>query len=102
MPESNWDLTPFFSALGAEDYTHFRRELAQDVAKLQQPAAGLQASNLVGWCALLEKLEEVSSRGVHLSSYLGCRNAADSRDQEVQRVLASAAAARTELRRSTC
>ena len=106
LPESgarevgDWDLTPYFEEFDGAQYRSFRGELASDCATLQSEALALgeiNAANRKAWCALLVRLEEVHARSNHLAGYLSCRGAADSRDQEVQREAASAAAQRAEL-----
>jgi oligoendopeptidase F len=92
----DWDMTPYFDEFDGPSYRSFRETLATDVARLQQDALALDAINeesLAGWTALLVRLEEVSARAGHLAGYLGCLGAADSRNEEIARENASAAAA---------
>jgi oligoendopeptidase F len=96
----DWDLTPYFEEYGGAQYRSFRDDLASDTADLLAEALRLEtieAENLQEWRDLLARLEQVHSRSNHLAGYLGCCGAADSRDQDVQRETASAAAARAEL-----
>ena len=96
----NWDMTPYFAELGGPEYCRFRIGLAEDVAALQRELAQLgriEDGNLSDWAGLLVRLESATARSGHLAGYLGCRGAADSRDEQVQSETASATAARVEL-----
>jgi len=95
--QPDWDMTPYFDAFDGADYRRFRETLARDVAALQSEAQQLGAvaqHSLASWVDLLVRLENLSSRTGHLSSYLGCLSAADSKNEAILRENASAAAAR--------
>jgi len=101
--EADWDMTPYFPEFDGESYREFRRRLESDIASLLREALQLGQlldENLEAWTELLTRLEDVTSRGSHLASYLGCLGAADSRDEAVQRETASAVATRAELEKS--
>jgi len=84
---ANWDMSPYFSSVEGEDYRAFRGALARDMSVLASEfpsAPKLQIASCDVWSALLLKLEDAGSRAGHLSSYLGCLGAADSRDETVK------------------
>jgi oligoendopeptidase F len=83
----DWDLTPYFSALGADDYQVFRDDLLSDLDGLQRRVADLPAvaDSVSGWAEFLSDLEAVMARYRHLSSFLGCWTAADATDALGQR-----------------
>ena len=98
--EADWDLTPYFPEFEGAEYRRFRDTLASDSADLLARTLSLSEindGNLAAWGGLLAELEKLHARSNHLAGYLGCRGAADSRDQAVQRETSSAAAARAEL-----
>lgn len=86
MASADWDLSAYFSGLGAGDYVAFRDQLAADLRALQRPgvARPLDAGRLVA-------IEDADARLGHLSSYLSCSGAADARDEQVQRETAALA-----------
>ncbi len=57
----------------------------------------IEHGQLPVWIDLLQKLEEITARTGHLSSYLGCMGAADAGNETIQRETAAAKAARAEL-----
>ena len=89
----DWDLTPYFSGLGADDYRTFRAELERDLAALLARAEALPGpASGPAWVELLVDVEEATVRYWHVSSFLGCTTAADSADELGQREDASFAA----------
>ena len=97
---ADWDMTPYFSAHGGDDYQHFVEALAADRSALTADllaAPALKADTVPLWGELLTRLEDLATRSSHLSSYLGCLGAADARDEKVKRDAARLAAARAEL-----
>ena len=93
------DMTPYFDEFDGDAYRAFRRELAADVASLQQESrelGAITAESLHAWVSLLSRLEDLTSRTNHLGGYLGCLSAADTRNEAITRENASAAAARAE------
>ncbi len=97
---ADWDMSPYFSGVGKDDYNHFCQALASDMEELANalPAApALDATSCNAWAELLVRLEDTSNRAGHLSSYLGCLGAADSRDANVKRESASLATTMAEL-----
>src|SRR5688572_30812438 len=95
----NWDLTPFFSDLGAPDYVDFRARLGADAAALRDRATALPAlaEAPAAWVDALLALEDVGTRLRHIGSYLGCRTAADASDEAAGRDSAGLDAVRTDL-----
>ena len=96
----DWDMSPYFPEIDGEAYQSFRHTLDSDVQHLLQQAqtlGELSQESLPDWIALLQKLEEISARTGHLSSYLGCMGAADSHNEIIQRETAAAKAARADL-----
>ena len=78
MPTADWDLTSYFSALGADDYVQFRDSLAASTAALRERAETLAPdADAAQWATLVCDLEAVSSRLGHIASYLDCVCAAD-------------------------
>ena len=95
----SWDLTPFFASFDGEAYRAFRTQLAADLVTLLseiRTLGGLTRERIGAWAALLVRLEDATARSAHLASYLGCLYAADSRDEDVARAIASAGVARAE------
>jgi len=84
----DWDLTPYFSALGADDFVSFRDALSQDVTSLAAQASALPTlapGTATEWATLLADLEQVSVRFGHIRSYLSCVGSANSADENAQR-----------------
>jgi oligoendopeptidase F len=94
----DWDLTPYFPSFDGPEYRAFRDALEAEVAALAAELAGLGAlgATRAGWVAALRRLEDLAGRSAHLSSYLSCLGAADSRDESVQRETARATRLRAE------
>ena len=91
---ADWDMSPYFSGIDEDDYKAFCATLLSDIKALasELPSAPpLEASSGETWSSLLMRLEDASARAEHLSSYLGCLGAADSRDATVKRESASLA-----------
>lgn len=88
---ADWDLTPFFSELGAPDYAAFRARVAEDVPALRRRAKALAplevgaVATIEAWTAVLLETEDVSARLRHLESYLACIGAADAQNELAQR-----------------
>ena len=64
----DWDLTPYFSALGADDYEVFRDDLLCDLDGLQRRVADLPAvaDSVSGWAEFLGKLARSRVGCVHM------------------------------------
>ena len=95
-----WDMSPYFPEMDGGAYRAFRHTLDADVQALLQHVGRLERiehEQLPVWIDLLQKLEEITARTGHLSSYLGCMGAADAGNETIQRETASAKAARAEL-----
>ena len=94
--EPDWDLRPYFTALGADDYTRFRAQLERDLGELETRVRALGAPDALrderaAWVALLLDVEDAEARFGHLASFLGCFCAANSADEAGQREEASLA-----------
>lgn len=90
-----WDLTAYFPSLEGPEYRAFKDALKADIAAAQARASGLATlpaalpapgaeAALTAWAAAQHLLEDLSARLAHLSSYLGCRGAANAADEAVQ------------------
>lgn len=98
----DWDLTQYFSALGASDYVAFRARVSEDVPALRRRAeelppiaVGARAA-FEAWTAVLLDVEDVTARLRHLESYLGCVGAADAQNEQAQRESAALASLEAE------
>jgi oligoendopeptidase F len=99
-PAPDWDLGSYFEGLGAPDYLAFRGQLAESIPRLVAritELAPLAATDFDAWAALLADVEASAARLRHLSSYLACMSAADSRDAIAQRDVAGLARMRAEM-----
>ncbi|MDD9934981.1 MAG: M3 family oligoendopeptidase [Myxococcales bacterium] len=101
--QPDWDMTPFFSELGAEDYVVYKREVLKEVERRRttlEALGPLGAETRAAWAEALCALEELQRRFGHLRTYLGCLSAADSGDEAIQRETASLGPARAELQKA--
>ncbi|MFZ0614647.1 MAG: M3 family metallopeptidase [Desulfobacterales bacterium] len=83
---TTWDLSPYFSEFDGPQMRAFKAELDRDIEQLKASSSGLatfDAKTLEQWEALILTAEDVYRRLGHLSSYLGCLEAADARDEAV-------------------
>lgn len=106
LPQT-WDLTSYFPAFDGPEYRDFRAALRRDIAATLQRAAALAPlpaeaeaaadAGLDDWAAIFGSYEDLSARGAHLASYLGCLGAANAADEAVQAEEAALALARAEL-----
>ncbi|MFZ0131798.1 MAG: M3 family metallopeptidase [Desulfobacterales bacterium] len=90
-----WDLSPYFPEFDGPQMRAFKGDLDRDIEHLKASSAGLAAlgaETLEQWEALILTAEDVYRRLGHLSSYLGCLEAADAHDEAVS--LAQAALVR--------
>jgi oligoendopeptidase F len=88
-PQPDWDLTPFFSDVGAEDYLAFEAELEKDLAAVKGALAELPPPSpvneaLPAWIDFLLMVEDTARRLGHLSTYLACRVSAESKNEKAQ------------------
>lgn len=82
---ANWDLSAFFESLGSEAYLACLHDLERRAASLRDRArvlGPLESARLAAWTQLLLDLEEASARMGHLATYVCCRRAEDTRDEE--------------------
>ena len=96
----DWDLSPYFDAFESETYREFVATIRSDVDELTEEAAGLaslDSGSSDKWLAFLVRLEKLTERNGHLSSYLGCRAAADTRDEAIQLATAAQASERARI-----
>ena len=96
----DWDMSPYFPEMDGNVYRTFRHTLDADVSVLLKHVRRLgkiEHAQLPVWIDLLQKLEEITARTGHLSSYLGCMGAADAGNETIQGETAAAKAARAEL-----
>lgn len=104
LPQT-WDLTSYFPAFDGPAYREFRAALRRDIAAALKRATALEplpadaAADAVvnDWGAIFAAWEDLSARGAHLASYLGCLGAANAADEAVQAEEAALAQDRAEL-----
>ena len=82
----DWDMSAYFPEFGGPDYRAFRERLAGDIADLQEVVATLAPMDEApeAWASFAARLEDLFARHRHLGSYLGCLQAADANDCEVE------------------
>lgn len=81
----NWDLTSYFSEFNGTDMRKFKIALEKDIRACLKKAGGLKSlskKNAPDWEAVFLKSENIVSRLGHISSYVGCLCAADSRNED--------------------
>lgn len=81
-----WDLSHYFPEFDGPQMRAFKDEMDRDIERLKTSSSELVAfsrETLDQWEALILKAEDVYSRLGHLSSYLGCLEAADARNEAV-------------------
>ena len=81
-----WDLGRYFPEFDGPQMRAFKDEMDRDIERLKTSSSELVAfsrETLDQWEALILKAEDVYSRLGHLSSYLGCLEAADARNEAV-------------------
>ena len=86
--QMNWDLKSYFPAFDGAEMKNFKEELQQDIAALQEKAAGLAAldqTNTAQWEEVILDYEGALERFSHLGSYVGCLSSADARSEDYKR-----------------
>jgi len=86
--QMNWDLKSYFPAFDGAEMKSFKEELQQDIAALQEKAAGLAAldqTNAAQWEEVILDYEGALERFSHLGSYVGCLSSADARSEDYKR-----------------
>ncbi|RJQ56460.1 MAG: M3 family oligoendopeptidase [Desulfobacteraceae bacterium] len=92
--QMDWDLTSYFPSFDGPEYRAHRDALEQALPKFGEKAASLgalsgenmdQMGQMGQWEALLLERERLIEDYSHLSSYIGCLNAADSRNESYKR-----------------
>jgi oligoendopeptidase F len=79
-------LSPYFPEFDGPQMRAFKFALDRDIERLKTSSSELTAfsgETLDQWEALILKAEDVYSRLGHLSSYLGCLEAADAHNEAV-------------------
>jgi len=89
-----WDLTSYFPEFEGPEMVEFRRKLEQDLTRLMSEAerlAPLSEETAAAWEKILLASEDLMRRVGHLSSYIGCLNAAHADQEQYARARASLA-----------
>lgn len=101
MTTADWDLSPYFSELGADDYVSFRDSLAASSAAVRERAEAMAPdASASDWAKLICDLEDASTRLGHIGSYLGCVCAADAANEMGNREYAGLGKIDAELEKS--
>lgn len=98
-PQADWDMSPYFSGVGLEDYADFKRALLDDLESLSGRAGAVVPGAVEPLRDVLLRLEDVERRMDHLSSYLGCTASADARDEATRAELAALSGQRAHLQK---
>lgn len=80
----DWDLTSYFPAFNGPEMRRFKEDLQVDIASLQKEATALPSldhESQAEWEKVFLKNEDLLRRLSHLSSYIGCLVAADTRNE---------------------
>ncbi|MBN1901899.1 M3 family oligoendopeptidase [Candidatus Sumerlaeota bacterium] len=84
----NWDLTSFFPEFDGTEMKKFKIALEKDINSFLKKARSLKplsGKNEPDWEKVFLKSENIVSRLGHVSSYVGCLCAADSRNEDYLR-----------------
>jgi oligoendopeptidase F len=96
----SWDLTSYFPEFKGPEMTAFKDALGREIALLRSRAvslAGLSSETEGDWEKVLINYEDLQRRLSHLSSYIGCLAAADSRNEAYLEESSSLARMRAEV-----
>ncbi len=80
----DWDLTSYFPDFNGPEIKRFKKDLQNDIASLQKVATALPSldyESQTEWEKVFLKNEDILRRLSHLSSYIGCLVAADTRNE---------------------
>ncbi len=80
----NWDLTSYFPEFNGPEMNEFKERLRKDISSLRERATvlmPLDTSTEAEWEEIFIENEDIQMRLSHLSSYVGCLAAADSRNE---------------------
>jgi oligoendopeptidase F len=82
-----WDLSSYFPTFDGPEHRSFVEKLEADAAKLledaiETPALGADTEDR--WADLVARIEELTARAGHLSSYVSCLSSADAEDERYQ------------------
>ena len=80
----NWDLTSYFPEFNGPEMNEFKETLRKDITSLREKATvlmPLDTSTEAEWEEIFVENEDIQVRLSHLSSYVGCLAAADSRNE---------------------
>ncbi len=92
LPQT-WDLTSYFPTFAGPEFAAFKGAFRSDLAGALAQAEALPevksadatgAAARAAWAGLFAAYEDLSARGAHLVSYLGCLSAANAADEAVQ------------------
>ena len=100
--QADWDLTPYFSGVGRYDFQSYIESLKKDLKTLRNAADNanaLEKEHVDEWAETFCQVEDLHMRFGHLSSYLGCAGAADSKDDTIKKESASLAVLSANLRK---
>jgi oligoendopeptidase F len=95
----SWDLTSYFSEFNGPEMIAFKDALGGEIDLLRNRAvslSGLASETEQDWEEVLIKYEDLQRRLSHLSSYVGCLAAADSRNEAYLKESSSLALMRAE------
>ena len=84
----DWDLTSYFEEFDGRSYQHFKAVLLENLSTLRaalEAQKSLLENSLDSWAGWISDVEDLDARFGHLSSYLGCLNAADAENEAYQR-----------------
>lgn len=80
----DWDLTSYFPEFNGPEMRRFKDDLERDIASLRKEAAALPSldhESQAEWEKVFLKNEDILKRLSHLSSYIGCLAAAETRNE---------------------
>lgn len=82
----DWDLTSYFPEFNGPEMRRFKEGLQKDIASLREEATGLPSldqESEANWEKVFLTNENILRRLSHLSSYIGCLAAADTRNETI-------------------
>ena len=80
----NWDLSSYFTEFNGPEMNSFKEALKDEIESTKTRAQGLTAlddGNMPEWEDVFLTNEDLEKRFSHLTSYVGCLSAADSRNE---------------------
>ena len=88
MNAPRWDLTPWFTGLGTEEYRTAFATSVEDADELATAFAGAQplsADTITTWAELLARLENAEVRFHHIWTYIRCLTSTDATNADAKR-----------------